>query len=384
MGQAGKVENDRNVLEAFDGLQDPRTRECAHRLDELLLVALCAITSGADSWISVTGWARLKLEWLRRFLPFSNGIASHDTFSRVFNLLDARQFEACFICWMQQLCPSLKGQLVPIDGKTVCGSHDGAQGAIHLVSAWHSAAGLVLGQVKTAHKSNEITAIPQLLDALDVRGATITIDAMGCQHAIIDKIVEKGADYIVAVKNNQPTLAQAVESMFDAVDTGVHDGRLQQDVSIEKGHGRIETRRCVVANDLIAMGNHPQEWNGLQSVVMVQSTREAVNGKNKGDKTTEWRYYISSLALDASEFNAKVRAHWGIENSCHWVLDMTFDEDDCRIRAGHGAQNFAILRRIALNLIKQEKSSKTSVNVKRLKAGWSTDYLQVLLGLRPL
>lgn len=316
-------------------------------------------------------------------MPFSNGIASHDTFSRVFNLLDAEQFEACFIGWMQQLCPSLKGQLVPIDGKSVRGSHDGAQGAIHLVSAWHSAAGLVLGQVKTAQKSNEITAIPQLLDALDVRGATITIDAMGCQHAIIDKIVEKGGDYIVAVKNNQPTLAQAMESMFEAGEKGLHDGGLQQDITIDKGHGRIETRRCVVAHDLSAMGKHPQQWKDLRSVVMVQSTREAVNGKNKGDKTTERRYYISSLALDASEFNVKVRAHWGIENSCHWVLDMAFDEDDCRIRAGHGAQNFAILRRIALNLIKQEKSSKTSVNIKRLKAGWSTDYLQVLLGLRP-
>ena len=383
MGQE-RGEGNKGFLEAFDELEDPRTRECAHRLDELLLVALCAITSGADSWISVAGWARLKLEWLRRFLPFANGIASHDTFGRVFNLLDAKQFEACFIGWMQQLCPSLRGQLVPIDGKSVRGSHDGAQSAIHLVSAWHSAAGLVLGQVKTAHKSNEITAIPQLLDALDVQGATITIDAMGCQHAIIDKIVEKEADYIVAVKNNQPTLAQAVESMFNVGDAGVHDGRLQQDITIDKGHGRIETRRCVVAQDLSAMGEHAQAWKGLRSVVMVQSTREAVNGKNKGDKTTEWRYYISSLALDASEFNAKVRAHWSIENSCHWVLDMAFDEDDCRIRAGHGAQNFAILRRIALNLIKQEKSSKTSVNIKRLKAGWSTDYLQVLLGLRTL
>lgn len=378
-------EGNKSCLEAFDGLQDPRTRECAHRLDELLLAALCAITSGADSWVSVASWARLKLEWLSRFLPFANGIASHDTFSRVFNLLDAKQFEACFISWMQQLCPSLEGQLVPIDGKSVCGSHDGAQGALHLVSAWHSAAGLVLGQVKTAHKSNEITAIPQLLDALDVRGATITIDAMGCQHAIIDKIVEKGADYIVAVKNNQPTLAQSVESLFDAGDAGVRDGRLEQDITLDKGHGRIETRRCVVAHDLSAMGKHLQQaWTGLRSVVMVQSTREAVNGKNKGDSSTEWRYYISSLDLNASEFNAKIRAHWSIENSCHWVLDMAFDEDDCRIRAGDGAQNFAILRRIALNLIKQEKSSKTSVNIKRLKAGWSTDYLQALLGLRPL
>jgi predicted transposase YbfD/YdcC len=373
-------------LQAFEELEDPRTRNCPHRLDELLLVALCANTSGADSWMSVVDWGRMKLDWLRRFLPFDNGIASHDTFTRVFSLLDAQRFEACFISWMRQLCPALQGELVSIDGKSVRGSHDGGCGAIHLVSAWHSAAGLVLGQVKTAAKSNEITAIPELLDALDVRGATITIDAMGCQRAIVDKIIEKKADYIVAVKDNQPTLAQAVESLFETVDDGVREGRLQQDVSVDKGHGRIETRRCVVAQeDVSTLAEQGLDWPGLRSAMMIESTREAINGKKKGERSTEWRYYISSLRLDASDFNARVRAHWGIENSCHWVLDMTFDEDDCRIRKGDGAQNFAILRRIALNLIKQEKSDKkTSLHIKRLKAGWSTDYLQTLLGLRPL
>ena len=384
MGQEGRESGSLGFLKAFEELEDPRTRTRPHRLDELLLVGLCAITSGADSWVSVVNWGRLKLEWLRRFLPFANGVASHDTFSRVFSLLDAQQFEACFIDWMQDLCPTLKGQRIPIDGKSVRGSHDGALGVTHLVSAWHSAAGLVLGQVKTATKSNEITAIPELLDALNVQGATITIDAMGCQHAIIDKIMEKRGDYIVAVKDNQPTLAQAVESLFNATDTSVREGKLEQDVTINKGHGRIETRRCVVAHDLSAMGKQGQAWAGLRSVVMVESTREAINGKKKGERSTEWRYYISSLQVNPSEFNAKVRTHWGIENSCHWVLDMAFGEDDCRIRVGDGAQNFAILRRIALNLIKQEKSGKTSVNIKRLKAGWSTDYLQNLLGLRPL
>jgi predicted transposase YbfD/YdcC len=373
------------LLQAFEALEDPRTRSCPHRLDELLLAALCAITSGADSWLSVVDWGRMKLDWLRRFLPFDNGIASHDTFGRVFSLLDAKRFEACFIGWMQQLCPVLQGQLVAIDGKSVRGSHDGALGAIHLVSAWHSAAGLVLGQVKTAAKSNEITAIPELLDALDIRDATITIDAMGCQRAIVDKIVGKQADYIVAVKDNQPTLAQSVESLFEAVAEGVRDGRLECDVTLDKGHGRLETRQCVVAHELSALAEQGQDWAGLRSAVMIESTREAVNGKKKGELSTEWRYYISSLRLSASEFNAKVRAHWGIENSCHWVLDMAFDEDDCRIRKGDGAQNFAILRRIALNLVKQEKSDKkTSVHIKRLKAGWSTDYLQTLLGLQPL
>ena len=371
-------------LQAFEDLEDPRSRACPHRLDELLLAALCAITSGADSWVTVVDWGRMKLDWLRRWLPFANGIASHDTFSRVFSLLDAKSFEACFVGWMQQLCPALQGQLIAIDGKSVRGSHDGALGAIHLVSAWHSDLGVVLGQVKTAAKSNEITAIPDLLDALDVRGATITIDAMGCQRAIAEKIVENKADYILAVKDNQPTLAQAVEALFEGMDDGVRDGRLRQDTTIDKGHGRLETRRCVVAHDVSALAEAGQHWASLRSAVMIESTREAVNGKKKGERSTEWRYYISSLQAQASAFNAKVRAHWGIENSCHWVLDVCFDEDDCRIRRGDGAHNFAILRRIALNLVKQEKSDKSSVRLKRLRAGWSTDYLQKLLGLHPL
>ena len=370
-------------LQAFEGLEDPRSRACPHPLDELLLVALCAITSGAESWVTVVEWGCMKLDWLRRWLPFANGIASHDTFSRVFSLLDAKGFEACFLGWMRHLCPTLQDQLVSIDGKSVRGSHEAGLGMTHLVSAWHHGAGLVLGQVRTAAKSNEITAIPELLDALDLRGTTVTIDAVGCQHAIVEKIIEKKADYLIAVKNNQPSLAQAVESLFEDVEAGVRDGRLQQNTTIDKAHGRIETRQCVVAHDVsvLAEAGH---WPGLRSAVMIKSIREAFGSKHKGERTVEWRYYISSLRADAAELNAKVRAHWGIENGCHWVLDVTFNEDACRIRRGDGAQNFAILRRIALNLIKQEKSGKSSVRTRRLKAGWSIDYLQKLLGLRPL
>jgi predicted transposase YbfD/YdcC len=377
--------SDWGILNALEDLEDPRTRACPHRLDELLLVALCATTSGADNWVEVVSWGNLQLKWLRRFLPFCNAIASHNTFSRVFSLLDAKQFEACFIRWTQELCPTLKAQLIPIDGKTVRGSHDGEQGAIHLVSAWDKEAGLVLGQVKTATKSNEITAIPELLDALDVQGATVTIDAMGCQHAIIDKIVQKQADYIVAVKNNQPNLAQAVEALFDGTQECLSAGELVQDITIDKGHGRIDTRRCVVAHDLSAMPEKiRRSWMNLSAVVMIESTREVVNGKKKGESSTERRYYISSLQDSARQFNAKVRGHWSIENSCHWVLDVAFKEDDCRVRKGDGAQNLSILRRIALNLIKQEKSGKTSVRGKRLKAAWSPEYLQTLLGLQPI
>ena len=309
-------------------MADPRSRNCPYPLNELLLVALCAIASGADDWVSVVKWARLKLDGLRRFLPFDNGIASHDTFSRVFALLDAERFEGCFIEWMQQLCPSLAGQLIPIDGKSVRGSHGGGVNMAHLVSAWHSSAGLVLGQVKTATKSNEITAIPALLDALDIKGATITIDAMGCQREIVQKVVCKEANHIVAVKNNQASLAQAVEALFAPTEAGVCEGRLQQDISLDKDHGRLQTRRCVVAQAPTGMDKQPHAWTGLKSVVMVESTREFINGRDKGKCSTEWRYCISSLALNASEFNRQVRAHWSIENSCHWVLDMTFSEDD--------------------------------------------------------
>ena len=380
-----KTEDERSsaeVLQAFADLPDPRSRTCAYPLDELLLVALSAITSGAEDWVNIVEWAQLKLDWLRRFLPFSNGIASHDTFSRVFSLLDAQRFEACFIAWMQQLCPSLAGQLICLDGKSLRGSHDCGVNMAHLVSAWHHRAGVTLGQVRTADKSNEITALPVLLDALDVQGATLTIDAMGCQREIVAKIVEKKADYLIAVKNNQPCLAQAVESLFADPDAGLREGRLQQDITLDKGHGRLETRRCVVSRELDPTNKHLKVWIGLKTAIMIESTREMVNGRAKGECTTEWRYYISSLELDAAEFNHRVRAHWAIENNFHWVLDVAFNEDACRVRRDHGAQNFAILRRIAVNLLKQERSAKVGVKNKRLQAGWSTRYLEIVLGLK--
>ena len=269
----------------------------------------------------------------------------------------------------------------------------------HLVSAWHTQQGLVLAQVKTAAKSNEITAIPELLDALDVQGAIITIDAMGCQRAVVEKIVARQADCIIGVKDNQPSLAQAIEKLFDANDATSSATPLAQHTRVDKRHGRVQSRSCTVANDLQSMAEHGPPWAGLRSVIRVHSTREVVKGKGKGkdkdkgkgkgkgkgERSVEWRYYISSLELSADAFNTAICAHWGIENSCHWVLDMTLREDDCRIRirirTGDGAQNFAILRRIALNLIKQERSGKSSMNIKRQRAGWSTTCLEKLLGL---
>lgn len=372
-------------MEAFETLEDPRSRlaSCAYSLEELLLTALCAISSGADDWVDVALWGREKIDWLRRFLAFESGIASHDTFSRVFALLDARSFEACFIDWMGRLCPSLQGHAIHIDGKSLRGSHNGCEAMVHLVSAWDSAAGVTLGQVKTANKSNEITAVPQLLNLLDVRGATITIDAMGCQREIVKQIIDKNADYIIAVKNNQPTLAQAVESAFQDKAQGLQAGELQQDIEVTKDHGRLETRRCVVSRDLSKLAKALQAaWPGIRSLVMLHSSREMTSGARKGEVQTEWRYYISSHDLDAAQFNQQIRQHWSIENSCHWVLDVTFREDLSRVRVGHGAENFAILRRMTLNLINQNTSIKSSKKSKRKLAAWSTTRLQELLGLQ--
>lgn len=370
-----------SLLEAFAELRDPRGRECEHKLEELLLVAICAVISGAESWTSVSEWGRLKLDWLRQHLPFTNGIASHDTFGRVFTLLSARQFETCFLRWMEQLCPSLEGRHLAIDGKSVRRSHQGEHGPIHLVSAWSATAGLTLGQIRTADKSNEITAIPELLEALNLQGAVITIDAMGCQHDIATQIVRGGADYVLGVKDNQPGLAEAIRLWFGSANAGTLDRPFWDDIQVEKDHGRIETRRCVVTNDVSWLPEQGQRWSGLQSLVMVESTREILQGNGTFACSTERRYYISSLPAKAALLGKTVRAHWGIENSMHLVLDVAFSEDDCRIRCGDAPQDFAILRRIALNLLKGDTKTKLGIANKRLKAGWDVAYLSQLLGL---
>jgi len=372
------------ILSAFADLPDPRGgRHRLHPLQEVLLVALAGMASGAEDWVSVSEWGEVRLAWLRQFLPFKRGIASHDTFRRVFALLDASQFEALFMAWMSGLCPSLADQTIAIDGKSLRGSRS-AKGLTHLVSACHTDSGLTLAQGRTADKSNEITAVPALLEALDIRGATVTIDAMGCQRLIANKIVERGAHYILSTKNNQPKLAQATQTGFDHSVRDVAQGLLQQHITLDKDHARLETRRCVISRDLAHFDPELRhQWPGLQTTIMVESTREILGGTHQGRITTERRYYISSAAFDAAEFNRRIRAHWRIENRCHWLLDVVFGEDDCRLHTGHGAQNFAILRRIVLNLLKNEKSTKASVKLKWLRLGWSVDYLQSLLGLSP-
>jgi predicted transposase YbfD/YdcC len=367
-----------NIEEAFGDLKDPRRREPEHDLSEMLLVALCAILCGADSWVAIELWGQAKLEWLRRYVPLAKGIPSHDTFGRVFAALNPREVEACFIRWVSRLCPALADQVVAIDGKTVRGSRQAGQRAIHLVSAYGCGLGLVLGQVRTADKSNEITAIPELLDALLLKGAIVTIDAMGCQRSIAQRIVAEGADYVLAVKENQSVLLARVRKAIDAMEAAPElfvDFR-REHCEIDKDHGRIETRRCVVTDILSRWGHEPDLWPGMRSVVMVEATREI------GDAVSvERRYYVTSLPPDAARIANAVRSHWRIENSMHWVLDMAFGEDHCRVRIENAAQNFAILRRIVLNLLKSDTKTKAGMKNRRLKACASDNYRAELLGL---
>lgn len=365
-----------SVEDAFGDLKDPRSRSPEHKLSELLVVAIAAILSGADSWVGIATWGEAKIDWLRQYLSLPNGVASHDTFGRVFAMLEAERFESCFVRWVGGLCQGLEGKVVAIDGKTVRRSHRLGQGAIHLVSAYCGALRVSLGQVKTEAKSNEITAIPELLEALFLKGAVVTIDAMGCQHAIARKIVERGADYLLAVKDNQPSLCEGLRELFAAHDAqGLKTVRFVEHTEIGKEHGRIETRRCVVSEDIQWLEQR-NTWSGLRSVAMIESTRQI-----GAQRSTERRYYISSLEADAKRVGQAIRGHWAIENSMHWVLDVAFGEDQCRARVKNAAQNFAILRRIVINLLRADPSSKVGAKTKRLKASADDRYRAHILGL---
>jgi predicted transposase YbfD/YdcC len=368
------------LLEHFADLEDPRTRRSPHGLMELLLTAISAVLSGADGWAGVALWGRAKLDWLRRFLPFTNGVASHDTFGRVFALLNAAVFERCFISWMRSICGAFDGLQVALDGKTVRRSQTSGQPAIHLVSAFAHGLGLTLGQVKTAEKSNEITAIPELLESLLLQGCMVTIDAMGCQKAIAAKILQQESDYALMVKNNQPTLAATIEGAFDAAEQvgyqGVSHTRAEW---IEKDHGRIETRRCVVLDDLSGVLDRRKGWAGAKTLIMVECVRES-----NGVTSTERRYYLCSRLADAAHLGQVVRWHWGIENGLHWSLDVVFGEDQARMRQGNAAENFSVLRRIALNLFRREKSVKAGIKIRRLVAASDDAYRQKLLNIQAI
>lgn len=360
------------IQEHFVTLEDPRIeRTKRHALMDIVVVAILAVIAGADGWDDIEQFADARLRWLKTFLGMRGGAPCADTFRRVFAAIDGDKFQHCVQGWMRELADGLKGKLVAIDGKTVRGSFGDGRGPLHLVSAWVAENSLSLAQLAVEDKSNEIVAIPRLLELLDLRGATVTIDAMGCQKAIASAIVGRGADYVLSLKDNHPTLHAEVADFFEhAEKSGWRDTAHSTNATTDGGHGRVEVRR-VWASDAIEWLDATEAWKGLRSVVMVERERMA------GEKTSvERAYYLTSCAADAAKLGDIVRRHWSIENSLHWTLDVTFDEDSCRIRSKNGVQNFATLRKVALALLKREPSkAKLSVAQKRKRAGYLTDYL---------
>ena len=370
----------------FATLPDPRVeRTRDHRLVDILTIALCAVRCGADDWGAVETFGLAKEAWLRTFLALPGGIPSHDTFGRVFARLDPAEFQRCFLAWVRAVVPETAGQVVALDGKTLRRAHDRTNGkaALHMVSAWASGSGLVLGQLAVEDKSNESTAIPALLRLLDLEGATVTIDALGCQTAIAAQIVGQGADYALALKDNHPTLhAEVTEAFTTARATAFADYAVADHdhwQTVEKDHGRRETRRYWTIRDptLIAYLNQGDAWADLRAIGLVESERQV------GETVTiEARHYLLSGAGEAAAFGRAVRSHWGIEHRVHWVLDVAFHEDDCRVRTGDGAENLAVLRHFALNLLRHERTTKGGLATKRFRAALDETYLlTVLAGL---
>jgi predicted transposase YbfD/YdcC len=374
-----------SIEENFGSLTDPRIdRTKLHKLIDILVIAICAAICSCDSWEDVEEFGKAKQDWFESFLELPNGIPPHDTFNRVFARLDPVELRACFLNWIKAASELIGGQVIAIDGKVLRRSHDRGigKGAIDMVSAWACANRLVLGQVKVNEKSNEITAIPQLLKALEISGCIITIDAMGCQTEITKTIVEEDGDYVLALKDNQGNLFEDTQLLFEDLENSQYRAyAYDYEKTVNKGHGRIEIRECWTISDpsILCHLRGFANWEKLLTVSRIRSQRWIGE-----EKTCEDRFHIASLT-GAKRILAAVRSHWGIENSLHWTLDIAFDEDRCRVRKDNGPENFAILRHIALNLLKQEKTCKRSIKGKRLLAGWKEEYLlKVLSGLSQL
>jgi predicted transposase YbfD/YdcC len=361
----------------FENLTDPRMeRTRRHVLQDILVIALCAMIANGNTWVDIANYGKTKLDFLRRFLELPNGIPSHDTFGRVFAKLDPAALLVCLQNWLHDLREKLGGKQVAIDGKTLRGSHDGdaRPNALHLVSAWATEARLFLGQLAVDQKSNEITAIPQLLELLDIKGDTVTIDAMGCQKEIAKTIVNKEANYVLQVKDNQPTLHQALSAAFiQFADDDYTEPSLRRFKTFDHDHGREETREYFIA-DVPADLPMADDWTGLKSIGMVLRTRK------EGDHTSqEVAFYITSLEAKVKAFARAVRGHWGIETTLHWSLDVTFSEDQSRVRKDRGPENLGMLRRLVVSILQQDTSSKASLRAKRLIAGWDDEALLKIL-----
>lgn len=374
-----------SLLEHFLILPDPRRANHntkRHKLIDIVAIAVLAIIGGADDWPTIVVFGKKKEAWLRQFLELPHGIPSHDTFGRVFALINPVDFQECFFSWVQAVRRKTKGQVVAIDGKTNRRAYGKADDPIHIVSAFATANGIALGQVATDKKSNEITAIPKLLKLLELSGCIITADAMGCQKKIVKTALEAGADYVLAVKGNQPMLHKDLKTLF----TYGHNQKwknIQSDYceSSDKDHGRIEVRQCFTISDpdlLKTIGTSKADWPGLQSIVQVICQRT-----ERGHTTSATRYYISSLAGNAGQLLKVVREHWQIENNLHWSLDVSFREDDSRVHVGHAQENLAAVRKLALTMLRREATGQGSIKSRRLQAGWDDDYLLAVAGIKP-
>jgi len=376
----------RSVVECFEGLPDPRLdRTRDHKLIDILALGICSMLAGCDTFTDMEFFGRRQRAWFKTFLELPHGIPSHDTFNRVFSAIDPHRFMECLVEWVRGVCVALDKDIVAMDGKALRRAVDAGKPIPYIVSAWATEHGLALGQVKVDEKSNEITAIPELLRVLALKGCIVTLDAMGCQKDIAAQIVDKGADYVLSLKGNQGIALKEFAQYFDYVlspavpgarpERKAKERTLSAYRTVEKGHGRIETRHYWQSTD-IAWFKDRKLWKGLQSVGRVESTR-TINGR----RSMERRYFLSSLPLDAKEFARAVRGHWGVENPLHWSLDVTFHEDQSRARSRHAAQNLATLRRLALNMVKNDKTEKLSIRQKRMLAAMDLDYLKRLIGV---
>ncbi len=359
----------------FSQIEDPRSHiNKLHLLNDILLIGIISVMCGAETWKQMESFAKSKESFLKTFLKLPNGIPSDDTINRLYSAIESELFESCFIQWVNTLSAFSNGQVVAIDGKTIRGAKsNGEKSPIHMVSAWACDNNMVLGQVRVNNKSNEITAIPELLKVLSLKNCIITIDAMGCQTKIADQIIEQEADYILAVKGNQGELLDQIKDEFYFSKT------IETSVNVCGDHGRIETRECCVITEFKEMVA-VWRWKNLKSIIRIKSKREFKNSDRKTEESI--RYYISSLKSEAKDFQKSIRSHWSIENKLHWILDVGFSEDSSRKRKGNAAQNYSIILKIALNLLKNEHSEKQGIKGKRLKAAWDNDYLLKVLNLK--